>query len=320
MQRNLLLFVFILSLVSCQETKERTGNTSEEKLTKNIPAEELDITGTYVDDSYEKRMEGDDWVGIHISRTNDTEIKLAVRSRADKKKPTCLLDLKAYKVNDSLYEASANGSEIKISFNQDWIDISSKAEGALSYYCSSGATVAGTYQKIEGDLDSSQVDKTGFYVNLESQDIGFEIGSIEKDNGESLLQISPYGMSSENQVREHLFKGKVVNAEIEDLNADGFPEILVYLEKENDNGEVIAYSVNNGKSMSLISMTGLSSELRKSYNGFDEFRVVENRLFRRFPKFEFGSKTSVMVEINYELKNAEASRVFVPANVQEYEL
>lgn len=135
-----------------------------------------------------------------------------------------------------------------------------------------------------------------------------------------MLQISPYGLSAENRIREHVFKGSVMNAEIEDLNADGFPEVMVYIQKENNQGEVIAYSVNSGKSLSMVTMKELNSELKNAYQGFDEYRVVENSLFRRFPKFEFGSKTNVKVEIKYELKDAENSRIFVPVNSQEYEL
>lgn len=319
MKTILYLLILVMITISCRNTSDETANPSEEKIIQN-KAEKVNIPGTYVDDSYRKRMDGYDWVGIQVTQTNDTEIRLAVRSRADKKEPTCLLDLKAYKKNDSLYEANANGSEINIVFSKDGVHITAENEGALFYYCSGGATVAGTYSKIPGELDSSQVDQTKFYSNLELQAVGFEITSKKKESGETLLQISPYGLSAENRIREHVFKGSVMNAEIEDLNADGFPEVMVYIQKENNQGEVIAYSVNSGKSMSMVTMKELNSELKNAYQGFDEYRVVENSLFRRFPKFEFGSKTNVMVEVKYELEDAENSRIFVPLLSQEYEL
>lgn len=75
-------------------------------------------------------------MGIQVTQTNDTEIRLAVRSRADKKEPTCLLDLKAYKKNDSLYEANANGSEINIVFSKDGVHRTAENEGALFFIVS----------------------------------------------------------------------------------------------------------------------------------------------------------------------------------------
>jgi hypothetical protein len=41
---------------------------------------------------YDQRAEGFDWVGITIKSEQASSITIQVRSRADKKKPTCTLD------------------------------------------------------------------------------------------------------------------------------------------------------------------------------------------------------------------------------------
>lgn len=76
----------------------------------------MDINGNYVSDFYAQRNEGYDWVAVSVKKNSPDEIFLSVRSRADKKKPTCTFDTKAYKINDSTYVAVEEGKKI-LQFN-----------------------------------------------------------------------------------------------------------------------------------------------------------------------------------------------------------
>mgnify|MGYP001555176601 CR=1 FL=1 len=167
--------------------------------------------------------------------------------------------------------------------------------------------------------------ESGFQKTLSLQNITFEI----KASGEGSIQqlsIQPEGLEIDNQGVTIEIDGAVVNAEIEDLNSDGSPELLIYTVSAGSGsyGNVIGYSVNNGKSMSQIYFPEISenSEASKGYMGHDEFAIVETSLMRRFPVYKAGDSNSNPTggtrQIEYKLKDGEASRLFVIDKVSEY--
>jgi len=169
---------------------------------------------------------------------------------------------------------------------------------------------------VENSIHEEQ--KTVFQKTLSLQNISFDI----KTNGEgsiSQLSIQPKGLEVDNQMILLEIDGQVVNAEIEDLNSDGFPEILIYTISAGSGsyGNVIGYSVNNGKSVSQIYFPELSEnkEASTGYMGHDEFAIVETSLVRRFPIYKAGDTNSNPTggtrQIQYKLKDGEASRLFV---------
>ena len=165
----------------------------------------------------------------------------------------------------------------------------------------------------------------GFQKTLTLQDITFEITTVGEGSVSDLI-IQPNGLEIDNQKIVLEIDGQVVNAEIEDLNSDGFPEILVYTVSAGSGsyGNVIGYSVNNGKSMSQIYFPEISENKDASagYMGHDEFAVVETSLVRRFPVYKSGDSNSDPTggtrQIQYKLQDGEASRLFVIDKISEY--
>ncbi len=176
---------------------------------------------------------------------------------------------------------------------------------------------------MENSIQEEQ--KIVFQKTLTLQNISFDI----KTSGEgsiSQLSIQPKGLEIDNQNIVLEIDGQVVNAEIEDLNSDGFPEILIYTISAGSGsyGNVIGYSVNNGKSISQIYFPELSENKEASigYMGHDEFAIIETSLTRRFPIFKDGdtnnNPTGGTRQIKYKLKDAETSRLFVIVKISEY--
>ena len=165
----------------------------------------------------------------------------------------------------------------------------------------------------------------GFQKTLTLQDITFEITTIGEGSISDLI-IQPNGLEIDNQKIVLEIDGQVVNAEIEDLNSDGFPEILVYTVSAGSGsyGNVIGYSVNNGKSISQIYFPDISEnkEAGEGYMGHDEFAVVETSLVQRFPIYKSGDSNSNPTggtrQIQYKLQDGEASRLFVIDKISEY--
>lgn len=167
--------------------------------------------------------------------------------------------------------------------------------------------------------------KTVFQKTMSLQNFSFHI----KTTGEgsiSNLSIQPEGLEIDNQQISLELDGQVVDAEIEDLNSDGFPEVLIYTTSAGSGsyGHVIGYSVNNGKSMSQISFPELSDNKEASvgYMGHDEFAIVETSLVRRFPIYRDqdtnSNPTGGTRQIQYKLEEGEASRVFKIYNISQY--
>lgn len=79
------IFICLLTLLSsCKNDKS---------LKSNVPQLQIDnYIGNYVTNDYFNRSEGYDWVVVSISKINDNEAEIKVRSRVDKKKATCTFD------------------------------------------------------------------------------------------------------------------------------------------------------------------------------------------------------------------------------------
>jgi hypothetical protein len=176
---------------------------------------------------------------------------------------------------------------------------------------------------VEDSIQEEQ--KIVFQKTLTSQNISFDI-KTSREGSISQLSIQPEGLEIINRNIVLEIDGQVINAEIEDLNSDGFPEILIYTMSAGSGsyGNVIAYSVNNGKSISQIYFPEISEnkEAGIGYMGHDEFAIIESGLARRFPIYKDGdtnnNPTGGTRQIQYKLKDGEASRLFVIDKISEY--
>ncbi len=280
--------------------------------------------GIYVTEGYTRRFEGFDWVSVTISPLAGSRVRLSVRSRADKKKPTCTFDDHAQVIGANTLESFINGQRVVFDFAGEGLIISAKSakdESALYYPCSGGGSLAGSYIRIDESLDEKQRDKRTYVKTLAMNEQFFDI-EVEQDQ----LSILPRGLAADNRPVQHAIDGSVVRAEIGDLNIDGQAEVLVYvtLAGSGSYGSVIGYSVNDGKSMSQIYLPDLANnaEASEGYMGHDEFAIVESTLVRRFPIYRDGDSNANPSggtrQIQYKLVNGEASRKFEIDTVIEY--
>ena len=125
-----------------------------------------------------------------------------------------------------------------------------------------------------------------FSKRLEMQGFAFDVtatneGSINK------LRITPHGLSQQTAPITSEIEGTVSGAEIDDLDANGFPEIYIYVTSAGSGsyGSLVGYAVNRGKSVTPIYLPPVSDSpaLSQGYRGHDEFAVVEGTLIQRFP-------------------------------------
>jgi hypothetical protein len=286
------------------------------------------IEGNYVSEGYLKREEGYDWVAVTITAIGTREAYIRIRSRADRKKPTCTYDGIGTIENNGVMKVDFDGKNILFIGDNNVLRITTENEDQedfLMYFCSGGGNLAGTYKKLEDPLDEKQLKPSGFNKSLSLQGVTFKIHASEQGSI-NILTIQPSGLEIDNRMVAHKIDGNVTDAEIEDLNSDGSPEVLVYITSAGSGsyGSVIGYSVNNRKSMSPIYFPPISDnpEISEGYMGHDEFAIIETTFARRFPIYKEGdtnsNPTGGIRQVQYKLHDGEASRIFKVDKVIEF--
>ena len=193
--------------------------------------------------------------------------------------------------------------------------------GDTSQVVDTGQPAGSTIPQSTGPTASG--DAAAFQKTLSFKDISFDVKAEGKGSLQQLT-IKPSGLSADSRPVTQEVE-PVVGAEVADLNADSYPELLVYTQSAGSGsyGKVVAYSVNNGKSMSRVTFpaTSENAQLKKGYMGHDKFTVVNNQLTQTFPLYKEGDANAAPSGkdrvVTYKLKNGEASRVFVVDGVKE---
>ena len=163
--------------------------------------------------------------------------------------------------------------------------------------------------------------KTDFKKTVSYKSISFDITK----SGDTLT-IQPSGFESDNTKVNKTIEGTVSNIEVDDINTDGSPELMIYITSAGSGsyGTAIGFSGNNNKSMSEITIPSMvdNPKANKGYMGHDEFALVEGTLVQRFPIYKEGDTNSKPTggtrQIQYKLKNGEASKVFAVDKIIEY--
>ena len=165
---------------------------------------------------------------------------------------------------------------------------------------------------------------SGFDKTLSLEGIKFRV-QCPNEGSLNNLTITPKGLEIDNDlVKIKDIDGSVVGAEVADLDGNGSPELFIYVQSAGSGsyGTLIAYAVNNKKSMTPIYVPDLDEKLSKGYMGHDEFAIVEGVLARRFPIYQKGDTnaepTGGTRQISYKLKKGEATWLLEIEKINEY--
>ncbi len=136
------------------------------------------------------------------------------------------------------------------------------------------------------------------------------------DGSLNTLTVQPSGLSlpQANVPIHQEIDGSVSDARLSDLDGDGSPELYVFISASGSGsyGELLAWSVNKGKSLGEIYLPPLSDDPVSSegYRGHDVFYTAGNRLIRKFPVYRPGdgnaNPTGGMRVLRYHLVAGEA--------------
>ena len=142
-----------------------------------------------------------------------------------------------------------------------------------------GAFVACTPQ---AEIDS------GFHKVLTLNGVSFDVRS-EESSSLGTVFITPSGLEENKLIKEEV-DGRVIDAQVADLNSDGSPELYIFATSAGSGsiGSLIAYGTNNKKSLTPIFLPEISEDTKygQGYMGHDSFKIVGNRLTRSFPIYK----------------------------------
>jgi hypothetical protein len=142
--------------------------------------------------------------------------------------------------------------------------------------------VSANAQVILPKIDTTvKVGKVGYHVECRNKKV--------EDND---LQIRPMGFSSEVKPMEFMIRGRVAKAEIDDLNSDGYPDLVLYVYTDSSAvfGTVYAFVSKANKSVvgCFLPDPVMDGKINLGYKGHDTFSLMEGYLLEKFPIYKTG--------------------------------
>lgn len=191
--------------------------------------------------------------------------------------------------------------------------------------CQKKPTESQTVEEGKTDTLTTQISKTAESKEDFKKVVTYQTLSFEVTKSGDTLSVQPSGFEIDNSKISKTIEGTVTNVEVEDLNSDGSPELLIYVTSSGSGsyGTAIGYSGNNNKSLSEITIPSIAEnpKANKGYMGHDEFTLAENTLIQRFPIYKDSDSnnnpTGGYRQIQYKLKDGESSRKLVIDKIVE---
>ena len=124
-----------------------------------------------------------------------------------------------------------------------------------------------------------KIGKVGYHVRCNNK-------YIEKNE----LYIKPLGFDNSAHELDFYIKGKVFRLDIDDLNNDSYPDLILYLYTGNEGafGTVFAFMSVENKSVMAVALPDamLDGKLKDGYRGHDKFSLLEGLLLQEFPVYK----------------------------------
>ncbi len=143
--------------------------------------------------------------------------------------------------------------------------------------------------KADAQLSFNKIDST-----LKMGNAGYRVSCKNKNVNANDMTISPVGFSSEAQRMNFVLSGRLARAEIDDLNSDGFPDLVLYIYSDSTAlfGTVYAFLSEANKTISpcVLPDTRMDGKINTGYKGHDQFSLMGSYLQQKFPVYKAGDK------------------------------
>lgn len=118
---------------------------------------------------------------------------------------------------------------------------------------------------------------------------GYRVTCNNKNPDKNQVSVKPVNFEKEANDFAFEVKGRVPRAEVDDVNRDGFPDLLVYCTAADSTNKTtvvcIVSEANQGVAPVMLPDIYDDPKLRPGYKGNDSFFLMEGNLIRRFPLY-----------------------------------
>jgi hypothetical protein len=119
---------------------------------------------------------------------------------------------------------------------------------------------------------------------------GYKVLCNNRNPDQNDVTIKPIGFDKDAREVRFFIKGRISKAEIDDLNNDGFPDLVVYIFSgaHSEFGTVFCFASDQNKNYVPFPLPDimLDGKLKDGYQGHDEFNLLEGKLMREFPLYK----------------------------------
>ena len=122
--------------------------------------------------------------------------------------------------------------------------------------------------------------------------VGYHVKCANKTSDKNALSVKPEGFDNTAREMDFFIKGRIAKVEIDDLNNDGYPDLIVYLYLGDEGviGMVYAFMSVENKSITaaVLPDVQLDGKVKDGYKGHDQFSLLEGMLMQKFPIYKPG--------------------------------
>jgi hypothetical protein len=139
---------------------------------------------------------------------------------------------------------------------------------------------------------SAQVTFNRIDTTLKIGRVGYRVECRNKSIEGNLLTVKPIGFDGSAREISFPLRGRVSKAEIDDLNSDGFPDMVLYVYSDSNAvfETVYAFLSEGNKSITgcVLPDPMMDGKINTGYKGHDTFILMEGNLLQKFPIYKPG--------------------------------
>lgn len=121
---------------------------------------------------------------------------------------------------------------------------------------------------------------------------GYRVDCRNKSNTQNPISIKPVGFESGARDVSFTLKGRVSGVQIDDLNRDSYPDLVVYVYTDSSAifGTVYCFISEANKEINACVLPDITMDpkVNKGYKGHDQMSLMEGTVLRRFPIYNTG--------------------------------
>jgi hypothetical protein len=145
---------------------------------------------------------------------------------------------------------------------------------------------------LYGAATDAQVSFNKIDSTLKIGKVGYRVTCRNKNVEVNDLSVRPIGFDGSAREMAFPLRGRVLKAEIDDLNSDGYPDLVLYVYSDSAGafGTVYAFLSQGNKSMTgcVLPDPMMNGKINTGYKGHDQFILMEGNLLQKFPIYKPG--------------------------------